>query len=97
MKRGLPIKKVPAELEVLRFPAPSEHPVGPQCLNCSLPLALSQPDVNSPERLIGVCERCKGWFLIDLMLDEKEGLLWRLPNSEVIRRLSVDGPSKGTS
>ena len=55
MKRVLPIKKVSAELDVLRFPAAVERPVRARCVDCSLPLSLSQPDMNLPERLLGVC------------------------------------------
>jgi hypothetical protein len=94
MKRGLQIKKVSADLHVLRFPAPDEHPISAECLNCSVPLSLSQPDLNSPERLLGVCENCKHWFLIDLIPDQTAGLLWRLPDSEVIRQLTFEDPPK---
>jgi hypothetical protein len=97
MKRKLPIKKVPAELHVLRFPAATERRIGPHCLNCSLPLSVLQPDLDSPERLLGVCEQCKGWFLIDLIPDRREGLLWRLPDTETIRRLSLEGSSDPAS
>ena len=55
-----------------------------------MPLSLSQPDLDSPERLLGACERCKDWFLIDLIPGQTEALLWRLPEFEVIRNLSFD-------
>jgi hypothetical protein len=90
MKRDRPIKKISANLDVLLFPAAVERPVRPQCLNCSLPLALSQPDQDSPERLLGVCEQCKQWFLIDLIPDHSKGILWRLPDIEVIRQLTFE-------
>lgn len=90
MKRPLPIKKVSAELHVLRFPTTTDRPVKARCLNCSVPLALSQPDLDSPERLLGVCAKCKQWFLIDLIADQAEGLLWRLPDIEVVRQLSFE-------
>ncbi len=93
MKRDLPIRKVSAELDVLRFPTTVERPVKAHCLNCALPLSLSQPDLDSADRLLGVCERCKGWFLIHLVLDQTEGLLWRLPDIEVVRQLSFGDPS----
>ncbi len=97
MKRGLPVKKVSAHLDVLRFPAAAEHPLAAQCLNCSVRLMLFQPDLDSPERLLGVCQRCKHWFLIDLIPDQTEGLLWRLPDVEVIRQLSFERVSKGST
>lgn len=97
MKRDHPIKKVSAELDVLRFPTAMEHPIGARCLNCSSPLSLSQPDLDSPGRLLGVCEKCKHWFLIDLIPDQTEAVLWRLPDIEMIRHLSIENPSESSS
>ena len=97
MKPGHPIKKVSANLDVLRFPVPVERPAGAHCLNCSSPLSLCQPDLESPDRLLGVCKRCKHWFLIDLIPDRTEGILCRLPDIEVIRSLSRANPAQGIS
>jgi hypothetical protein len=94
MKRHTVIKKVSADLDVLRFPTAVEPRARPQCLNCSFPLSLSQPNLNSPERLLGVCEQCEHWFLIDLIANQTEGLLCRLPDVEVIRQLSFETPSE---
>ena len=91
MKRDLPIKKV-SDLEVLRSPAAVQGPVRARCVNCSLPLSLSQPDINSPERLLGVCSKCKHWFLIELIPNQTEGFLCRLTEIELIRQLSVEQP-----
>lgn len=97
MKRKLPVKKVAAELDVLRFPAAVEHPVRAHCLHCDSTLSLSQPDLDSPDRLLGVCGQCKRWFFIHLIPDQTEGILCRLPDIEVIRQLSFDNPSEGNS
>ncbi len=97
MKRGRPIRKVPTELDILQFPVSSEHTLGSHCLNCSSTLALSQPDLTLPERLLGVCEQCKSWFLIDLVPDQSAGLLLRLPDTEVIRQLTVEYLPEGDS
>ena len=97
MKRKLPVKKVPAELHVLRFPVAVEHPVRARCVNCDVPLSLSQPDLSSPDRLLGVCEQCKHWFFIHLIPDRTEGILCRLPDIEVIRQLSFEKPSEEPS
>jgi hypothetical protein len=97
MKRDPPIKIVSTVLEVFHFLAPVEHPVRPNCLNCSLPLSLSQPDINAPERLLGVCEQCKRWFLIDVLRDMPEGFLFRLPDARVIRQLSVEQAAARTT
>jgi hypothetical protein len=93
MKRPQPIKKVSAESHVLRFPVATERPVKAHCLNCSLPLSLSQPDLHSPGRLLGVCPQCKRWFFIHLILNQTEGFLWRLPDIDRIRQLFFDDPA----
>jgi hypothetical protein len=92
MKRDLPIKKVSADMDLLRFPTAVQGPIRARCVNCSLPLSLSQPDMNSPERLLGVCEQCKHWFLIDLIPNQTRGILCRLPDIKLIRQLSVEQP-----
>jgi hypothetical protein len=48
--------------------------------------------MNSPERLLGVCGQCKHWFLIDLIPNQTEGILCRLPDIKLIRQLSVEQP-----
>jgi hypothetical protein len=96
MKRPLPIKKVSTKLDVLRFPTAAEHPAWKHCLHCDSPLSLSQPDLGSPDRLLGVCEQCKYWFFIHLIPDQTEWILCQLPDSEVIQQISFDNPSEGT-
>jgi hypothetical protein len=97
LKRKLPIKKVSADLDVLRFPSAGEPPIGATCLNCFFDLSLSQPDLNSPERLLGVCKRCGHWFLIEVIEEHAEVLLWRLPDMGTIRELTLDNPTDATS
>jgi hypothetical protein len=97
MKRDRPVKKVTANLDVLRFPSPPEAPTGANCLICFGSLTLSQPDPDSPDRLLGVCDRCKRWFLIDLILELGEGIISGLPDLQIIRELSRQGPGEGIS
>ena len=97
MKPDLPIKKVSAKLDILRFDLVVETPPRARCLNCSAPLSLSQPDLKSPDRLLGICGQCRHWFLIDLVPDSSAGILCRLPDIEVIRSLSHENPSAGIS
>lgn len=35
------------------------------CLACGEPLSIHQPDPNAPERLLGTCDACGAWHLID--------------------------------
>ena len=37
------------------------------CENCGCELQLHQPDPDLPERLLGTCQECKSWFLVDLV------------------------------
>ena len=35
------------------------------CLDCHTELLLHQPDPELPDRLLGTCDECKSWFLVD--------------------------------
>jgi hypothetical protein len=39
------------------------------CLACGEPLEFHQPDLDLPDRLLGICLACKVWFLIQLDID----------------------------
>ena len=36
-----------------------------ECPKCSTPLVLHQPDIDSPDRMLGICYRCRAWYLLD--------------------------------
>ena len=93
MKRQFSVKRVPAELDVLRFPAYVDRLVTTECLNCSTLLSVSQPDLDAPDKLLGVCDRCKHWFFIHLRPDRTEGVMCELPDVDLIRQLSLDDPA----
>ncbi len=97
MKPNRSVIKAAAKLHFLRFPAMFEDPVAAECLNCSSELTLHQPDMNTPERLLGVCESCKHWYLIDLVPDVSQGVMVWLPGCEVVRELSRENPPAGIS
>jgi hypothetical protein len=46
-----------------------------RCSRCQSSLDLHQPDVERPERLLGMCEDCRSWFLMAI----DEGFMIRLP------------------
>jgi len=52
-----------------------------QCPNCDDPLVMHQPDEQSPDRLLGTCEECGAWFLLDLAGE----VMVRLPDVESLR------------
>ena len=97
MKPDRLVARVSADLDVLRFPGSFASPDRARCLHCSSALSLHQPDLELPGRLLGVCEGCKRWFLIDVLTDLGEGVMVRLPDMEVIRDLSRENPSDGIS
>ena len=59
------------------------------CPSCDDRLVIHQPDEQSPDRLLGTCEGCRDWFL----LDEAGEVMVRLPNLEALRgtQLSLRG------
>ena len=49
-------------------PPAGGHPAGltaNRCPACAAALSLHQPDPDRPDRLLAVCDRCGGWFLLD--------------------------------
>ena len=58
---------------------------GVRCPGCKVALDLHQPDEGNPERLLGVCPRCSGWFLMDQGPDEKSWMMVPLPTAAVFR------------
>ena len=46
-------------------PVPEAAESGDDCPHCGEVLILHQPCVESPERLLGTCPACMGWFLLD--------------------------------
>jgi hypothetical protein len=95
LKHGF--NKIKPSLDVLPFPASRQLARGTRCPNCTAYLTILQPDPGLPERLIGACEGCKNWYLIDMLPDVSEGTMLRLPEVQVIRNLSRENPSDGLS
>lgn len=50
-------------IAILSVPAAAES--SDDCPHCGEVLVLHQPCVESPERLLGTCPGCMGWFLLD--------------------------------
>ncbi len=90
-------RRVLAPLDLLPFPRPRQAHAPIACPNCSSPLTLHQPDPESPERLLGVCDGCKHWYLVDLPVGRADGVLVGLPDDEVVRALSREDPDEGIS
>jgi len=67
-------------LAVSRLRIDSEDPADPECLACGESLWIHQPDIDTPERLLGTCDGCGAWHLIDgdraitVLLPDGDGL-----------------------
>ena len=46
-------------------PLSTHAPMKVPCLRCGVALQLHQPDDDAPQRLLGTCDVCGGWHLID--------------------------------
>ena len=77
--------KLEAILDILPFAAPPGVLSWVACAGCSEPLSLHQPDTKSPVRLLGVCEACTRWFLIEMMPEQGEAMMILLPTGEMLR------------
>jgi hypothetical protein len=91
------LNTIKPSLEVLPFPASRPVAESSRCPNCTEVMTVLQPDYELPNRLIGACERCKRWYLIDILPDVSGGTMLRLPDMQVIRSLSRKNPSTGIS
>jgi hypothetical protein len=49
------------------------------------------------DRLLGTCEACKHWYLVDLAAGRDAGFLVGLPGDDVVRSLSHPDPDEGIS
>jgi hypothetical protein len=52
-----------------------------ECPKCSTPLVLDQPDIDAPDRLVGICCNCQAWYLLDGLA----GLMAQLPDLSDLR------------
>jgi hypothetical protein len=49
------------------------------CHDCNTTLDLIQPDPTAPDRMLGVCPGCHGWYLVELDPEQKTVVVLRLP------------------
>jgi hypothetical protein len=62
---------------------PAEVP----CLRCGAALELHQPDGDAPQRLLGTCDACGGWHLID----GDRSVVLLLPDASALRGTEAIG------
>ena len=74
-------------LAVSRSRTDPEAPTEASCLACGDPLSIHQPDVNAPERLLGTCDACGAWHLVDA----DRGVTVLLPDADGLRDAEDNG------
>lgn len=77
-----------AKITVLasRLPLPGGSPFAMDCPKCRRALDVHQPDIGRPERLLGTCEACGGWYFVVHVPEEDEAVVLALPDDVAIRR-----------
>jgi hypothetical protein len=75
----------------LRIPDGDNSLSGIECQSHQIPLVLHQPDEDASDRLLGICQECGDWFLINTILK----VAIRLPDDEDLRCMACSsrGPS----
>jgi hypothetical protein len=68
-------------LDVIKLAVDPSHPTEARCPACQELLTVHQPDVELPDRLLGVCPECRVWLLIDATV----GVMIRLPHPGALR------------
>src|SRR5438067_1676467 len=56
----------------------------PRCRACQSGLNVHQPDEDHPEHLLGTCDDCGAWYLIEVDANGTEAFLYDLPNVTMI-------------
>ncbi len=51
------------------------------CMQCGESLELHQPDSGFPNRMLGTCDACRTWFLLDLIPGEPAAVMVVLPDN----------------
>jgi hypothetical protein len=65
------------------FPFNHEHDdfLEAECPGCHGPIVVHQPDQNQPARLLGTCQSCSAWYLVDADAE----VMVRLPEGDALR------------
>ena len=61
------------------------------CVACGANLDIHQLEMDSPERLLGTCDRCGKWHLIFLRPELDEVIVAVLPDSDAFWLAHADG------
>jgi hypothetical protein len=70
-------------MDLIRLPFHVDEPSNIRCGKCFEELDRHQLDIERPSRMLGTCDSCKSWYLIDL----EEGVMVLLPDGSDLRGL----------
>ncbi len=79
---------IASRLVVLPFAEPPGDLSWICCVHCGEALDLQQPNAQVPDRLLGICEGCSLWFLIELVTERSEVMMVQLPEGRSLREAS---------
>jgi uncharacterized protein YbaR (Trm112 family) len=68
-------------LDLIRLQCETKDFLEVACPACQDNLVVHQPDERQPDRLLGTCESCRAWFLIDAVA----AVMIRLPDGDALR------------
>jgi hypothetical protein len=77
---------VAVSLTIRRFSSLPEDLDDGGCLACKVSLDLYQPDIKSPDRIVGVCIKCGSLYLLDSIPGTDEAVMVLLPDGESLRK-----------
>ncbi len=59
------------------------------CLTCGGSLDLHQPDIGSPDRMVGICQQCASWYLLAAIPGSNEAVMVRMPDVETVQKALI--------
>jgi hypothetical protein len=80
-------RMISVSLTAVPLSTQAQVPAEAPCLGCGSSLELHQPDGNAPQRLLGTCDSCGAWNLIDC----DRALMVLLPDTDRFDNAEADG------
>ena len=80
-------RRVAAHLDVIpfHFEAPPADLDWVRCSRCRDHLSLHQPDLQSPARLLGICDGCRRWYLVLMAPGLASAMMVVLPEDQAFQ------------
>ena len=49
------------------------------CQECRVAVDTIQPNIQKPNEFLAICQKCGGWFRLEIRLGDSQGVMVRLP------------------